>query len=88
MRVLILMAAVLLPSSAIADSRCIALEGSTLINRCETCTQVSVRELRPRGEQAVGMFTGESRTVRLEGGARETLQGSGGWAISDLKACP
>jgi len=88
MRALILIAAVALPSSAIADSRCISLEAATLINRCETCTEVTVHALRSRGERAAGTFTGETRTVRLEAGARETLQGGGGWIISDLKACP
>jgi hypothetical protein len=49
---------------------------------------VTVHELRPRAEQAVGVFTGVSRNVRLEPGASEPLQGSGSWAISDHKACP
>lgn len=87
MRVLILMVAVLLPSGAIADSRCITMEGSTLINGCQACMDVTVHELRTPGEQAAELFTGISRVVQLEAGARETLQGSGLWAISDLKAC-
>ncbi len=86
MRALILMAAVALSSSANADS-CITVEGYTLINGCVACTEVTLRALRPPAEQAAGLFTGETRTVRLEAGARETLQGSGGWAISGLKDC-
>jgi hypothetical protein len=86
MRVFILMVAVVLPSSAIADS-CITMEGFTVINECQTCMEITAHELRPRAEQAAGMFTGVIRTVRLEAGAREKLPGGEGWAISDLKAC-
>jgi hypothetical protein len=88
MRASILIAALALPSSAIADSRCISLEAATLINRCETCTEVTVHALRPRGERAEGVFTGQTRTIRLIAGAREKLQDGEGWIISDLKACP
>lgn len=84
MRVLILLVAVVLPSSANADS-CITMEGSALINGCQACMEVTARE--PGVEQAAGMFTGESRTVRLEAGARETLQGGERWAITDLRPC-
>jgi hypothetical protein len=87
MRALILMAAVALPSNAIADSRCISLEAATVINRCETCTEVTVHALRPRAERAQGLFTGQSRTIRLTGGAKEKLQDGEGWIISDLRAC-
>lgn len=86
MRVLVVMIAIVLPSSAFADS-CINMEGFTLINECQTCMELTVNELRPRGEEAAGLFTGVSRTVRLEAGARETLPGGEGWAISDLNAC-
>jgi hypothetical protein len=88
MKSLFLMALLLLPSSAIADSRCIAIEDSALVNKCQACTVVTVHELRPVAEQAAGVFTGVSRNVRLEAGASEPLQGSGSWAISDHKACP
>jgi hypothetical protein len=87
MRIFVLMVAVVLSSSATADIGCISMQGSTLINECETCTEVTTHELRPRAEQPAGLFTGVSRTIRLEAGARETLPGGEGWAISDLKAC-
>jgi hypothetical protein len=93
MRVLILMAALLLaslvlrPSVASADSRCITLEGSTLVNSCQDCMEVTAHELWPTAEQTAGLFTGASRTVRLEGLAREALHGSESWVITDLKAC-
>jgi hypothetical protein len=83
----VLVAAVALPSSAIADSRCISLESATLINRCETCTEVTVHALRPRAERAQGLFSGQTRTVRLTAGAQEKLQDGEGWIISDLKTC-
>jgi hypothetical protein len=86
MRVLILMTAVVLPSSAIADT-CLTMEGPTLINECQACVELTARALRPPAEQAAGLFTGESRTVRLEARARETLQGSERWAIIDFKPC-
>ena len=83
----ILMIAVALPSLALANSRCSTLEGSTVINKCESCTEVTAHELRPSTEQAAGLFTGVCRTVRLGAGARETLLGGEQWIISDLKAC-
>ena len=86
MRTLILITVAVLPSGAIADSRCISLEAGTLFNRCETCNEVTVHALQPPGKQAAGLFTGESRAIRLEAGAQEKLQ-SGSWIISDLKAC-
>jgi len=86
MRVLVLLLVVILPSTAIADS-CLTVEKSTVINMCQTCREVTVRELQPRGEQTSGLFTGQSRTDRLEPGERRTLQSGQGWAVSDLKAC-
>jgi hypothetical protein len=86
MRVLILMVAVVLPSSAIADS-CITMDGFTLINACQTCMEMTAHELRPRAEQVAGLFTGVSRNIRLEAGAREKLPGGEGWVIRDQKAC-
>ncbi len=86
MRVLILMVAVVLPSSAIADT-CLTMEGSTIINGCGACMEITAHELRPRVEQAAGLFTGVIRTARLEAGAREKLPGGESWAITDLKAC-
>jgi len=89
MRTLILlMVVVAAPSFANADSRCVTLEGSALINRCRSCTEVTVHELRPPADQAAGLFTGVSRTTRLEAGARVTLPVGGGWILSDLKDCP
>ena len=78
---------ILLPSFALADSRCIVLEGSTLINNCQNCAEVTVRELRPPAEQAKGLFTGLTRTVRLEAGGREALPDGERWIIGQLNAC-
>jgi hypothetical protein len=86
MGISILVVAALLWSSAIADS-CVTLEGPTLANKCQTCMEVTVRELRPRGEQATGMFASEPRSIRLEAGASSTVQGANRSAITDLKAC-
>jgi hypothetical protein len=85
--VLIQVLALLLPSFAFADSQCIALEGSSLINRCGACLEVTVHELRPPAEQTARVYSGVSRTIRLEGPGRETLQGAGSWMIGDLKEC-
>jgi hypothetical protein len=79
-------AMVLASTNVIADS-CVVLEGSTVINKCPACMEVTVRELRPREDRAAGLFTGRSRTVRLEAEERTTLQGNEHWAIGDLKAC-
>jgi hypothetical protein len=86
MRALVLMVAVVLPLSAIADT-CITMEGPTVINGCQSCVELTVRALRPRAEQAAGLFTDQSRSVRLDAGARETLQGSERWAIIDFRPC-
>lgn len=87
MKALALGAALMLPSLAFADSACISLEGSTLINQCDSCTEVTARELQPPAQRAAGLFTGVSRTVRLEGKTRATLSGGDRWAISDLSSC-
>jgi hypothetical protein len=90
MRTLVLLIAILLSSSAMADS-CVTLEitskGPTVINRCEVCMNVTVRELRPREEQATGMFASEPRLVRVEAEGRAGVQGSERLVITDLKAC-
>jgi hypothetical protein len=87
MRVLVLVVTALLTSSAAADS-CVTLEGPTLLNQCPTCMEVTVRELRPRAEQAVGMFSSsDPRSIRLEAGARSTLPSGERAAITDLKKC-
>jgi len=79
--------ALLLPSLVFADSQCVSLHGSSLINRCETCVEVTVHELRPPAEQGAGLFSGASRITRLEAGKRDTLQGDGDWMIGDIKKC-
>lgn len=80
--------ALLLPAAAWADSQCIALEGATeLINRCEICMEATVLELRPPAEQHAGVYSGVSRTVRLEAGNRESLPGRGSWMLGDLREC-
>ena len=86
MRALILLVAVVLPSRGIADT-CITMEGSSLINECQACVELTARALRPPAERAAGLFTGEVRALRLEAGARETLQGGERWAITDFHAC-
>jgi hypothetical protein len=86
MKALVLMVAVVLPLSANADT-CIRMEGATVINRCQSCVELTARALRPRAEQAAGLFTDQNRSVRLEAGARETLQGSEQWAITDFGPC-
>jgi len=85
MRALVLVVAALLSSSAVADS-CVTLEGPALVNKCQTCMEVSVRELRPPGERAAGIFAGQPRLIRLEAGAHSTLQADRS-AITDLKPC-
>jgi hypothetical protein len=87
MNALILVLALLLPSFVFADTQCITLEGSSLTNRCQTCMEVTVHELRPPAEQTAGVYSGVSRTVRVEARGRETLQGRGSWMIGDLKEC-
>jgi hypothetical protein len=86
MRALVLIVAVVLPLSAIADT-CITMEGPAVINSCQSCVELTIRALRPRAEQAAGLFTGQSRSVRLEAGARETLRGSERWAVTDFRPC-
>ena len=86
MRVSVLVVAAVLSSSAIADS-CVTMDGSTVINRCQACMELTFRALSPPSEQAAGIFTGEPRSVRIEAGGRAILQGSDRWAITDLKTC-
>jgi hypothetical protein len=87
MRISVLVVAALLPSSVMADS-CVTLERSTVINRCQACVEVTVRELRPARDQAAGtFFTGVPRTVWVEAGRRATLQGGERWAVADMRIC-
>jgi hypothetical protein len=88
MRFCLILALVLAPSLAMADAGCVTLEDGTLINRCDSCRQATVHEMRPPGQQSQGLFTGTTRTVRLEGNARSPLAGSGSWALGDEKSCP
>jgi hypothetical protein len=87
MRQLFLAAAIVLPSSAIADS-CVKLEGATLINECRKCMLVTVRALHAPGEQATSVFASENQNFRLEVGGRTTVSGGARSAIVDLKPCP
>jgi hypothetical protein len=86
MRVSVLAIAAVLSSSALADS-CVELEGTTVSNRCRTCMEVTVRELRPRAEQATAMFAGEPRSIRVEAGGQATVPDGERSAITDLKSC-
>jgi hypothetical protein len=74
------------PSDALGDS-CITLEGSAVINRCQACMKVTIRELRPRGEQGEGIYREEHRSVRVEAGERVTLQNRERSTITDISAC-
>jgi hypothetical protein len=87
MKAPIIIIGLLLTSAAMADSRCIVIEHSNLKNKCETCAEVTVHELRPPAEQAAGLFSGTSRKIRLEPGASETLGGTQSWIIGDIGAC-
>jgi hypothetical protein len=82
---LVFMVAAFLSSSAVADS-CVTLDGRVLINKCQICIEATVRELRPPGDRAAGVFAGEPRSIRLEAGAHSTMQADQS-AITDLKAC-
>jgi hypothetical protein len=86
MRVSILVAAAVLSSSAVADS-CVRLQGSMVVNKCQTCMEVTVRGLRPRAEQAVAMFASEPRSVRVEAGGQVAVPDGDRLAITDLRAC-
>ena len=86
MRVSVLLVAIILSASAVADS-CVTLEGATVVNKCQACMEVTVRALRPPGEPAATMFAGEPRSVRVEAGARSTVEGGERSAVTDLKAC-
>lgn len=86
MKALLLMLTLVLPVGAIADA-CITMEGPTVINRCQSCVEITFRALRPPAERATGLFTDQYRSVRLDAGARETLQGSERWAVTDFRPC-
>jgi hypothetical protein len=74
-------------SQAFADSLCISLEGVSLKNACANCVDVTLRELRPPKDQHMGVFSGVTRTVRLEGGRTEDLKSHGNWLIGDIAEC-
>ncbi len=85
MRHVILLCVALLPVSALADS-CVALEGTTLTNRCDVCMDVTLQELRPRGDVSAALLRGEPRKVRLAAGERKEVA-PGRLAITDLRKC-
>jgi hypothetical protein len=86
MNIWVLIIALVLPASAMADS-CVHLEGATLINKCSKCMEVTIRALRPPPEQHISVFAGENRSLRLEPGAQTTVPGHERSAIVDLKEC-
>jgi hypothetical protein len=61
--------------------------GSTIVNSCQNCLEVVVRELRPRAEQGSEKFTGEPRSIRVESGGSAKLLANERSTITDLKAC-
>ena len=83
MRIFAIFIATLVASGALADT-CVRMQGSTLISECQACVELMLRQ---RAELPSELFTGDLRTVRLEAGSRETLPGSGRWAIVDFRTC-
>ena len=86
MKVLALLVVLSLPSVATADT-CLRMEGSTIVNECQTCMQVKASELRPRRERAARMFTGKTRSLRLDARTRSPLEGGQSWVITRLSVC-
>lgn len=84
--IIALVVTLVLPATAMADS-CVHLEGTTLVNTCSKCMEVTIRALRPPAEQHISVYAGENRSVRLEPGARTTVPGHERSAIVDLKEC-
>src|SRR5580704_17930182 len=86
MRLLFMIAAIVMPSSAMADS-CVKLEGAALSNECRKRMLVTVRALRAPGEQTASVYAGENQSFRIEVGGHTTVPGGTRFAIVDLKAC-
>jgi hypothetical protein len=86
MKALVLMVAMMVPASAIADT-CITMDGPTVINRCRSCVELTVRALRPETERSEGPMADQDRLVQLDAGARETLEGGDRWAIIHFRSC-
>ena len=85
MRAVILLCLLLLPPPARADA-CIAIEGGTVINRCDVCKEVTLQELRPRGEVSAALMRGQPQQKRLAPGERSAI-GPGRFAITDIREC-
>jgi hypothetical protein len=85
MRSAILFFVLLLPSLACADS-CVSIEGATVINRCNVCMEVTLQELRPRGDVSSALLRGQPQQKRLMPGERAAI-GTGSFAITDLHGC-
>ena len=85
--VYVFLVAPLFSSQALADSRCISLEGGSLKNVCSNCVDVTLHELRPAEDQHAGVFSGFTRTMRLEGGRTEDLNSHGNWLIGAIAEC-
>jgi hypothetical protein len=73
-------------TAALADY-CVSVEGSTVVNKCVACNQVTLRQLHPPEKRQTELFTGMKQTVRLEANHSVKLDGGEHWAIDDLKPC-
>jgi hypothetical protein len=87
MKASLLALGLLASSQAFADSRCVTLEGVSLKNACPNCVDVTLHELRPPKDQHLGVYSGLTRKVRLDGGKSEELQGHGNWLIGAIAEC-
>lgn len=71
MKFLIVIFALLAPTAVFADSRCVAIENGVLINKCETCIEATVHELRTAAEHAKNAVPVNRSETSKEASARE-----------------
>ena len=87
MRFLLPLIMALIPAGGFADS-CVTLRGTTLVNQCRTCMDVTTRALNPPEQHdSAGVFAAEPQATRLKPGGSAVLAGATRVAIVDLKAC-
>ena len=93
MRVLVigLAMSVLVASSAAGDG-CISVTASHIVNRCDRCQRVQIRESRPvdggNPMAGVGQTTVTTRSVTIEAGQKEELAADARSVVVDARDCP
>jgi hypothetical protein len=85
---LITFAMVILTTSPASSDGCISVKGSSIVNECDTCQQVKIRERRPiNNGGAMADTTATVRSVVIQAGHEEKLATDARSVVIDARDC-